>query len=119
MEDERIWAFERSLWDASPEHYHELMDETCILVLPTPPYVLVGNAAIDAVAATPRWDDVRLENRQVVRPQEGLIVIGYHAQVSRGQEQYEAHCTTTLRRLAHEEWRVVQHQQTPPLVSGG
>lgn len=118
MEDDRIWAFEESLWSADPEHYRELMDETCVLALPSQPHLHVGEDAIRAVSNTPRWKEVRLEDRQVMRPQEGLIVIGYHAIVSRDDESYEAYCTTTMRRLSHDEWRVVQHQQTPPLVAG-
>ena len=89
------------------------------MVLPTPPYVLAGEQAVEAVSKTPRWTKVELSERQVHRPQEGLIVIAYHAHAERdGVSPYDAHCTSTYRRLAHEEWRVVQHQQTPPLISG-
>ena len=65
---------------------------------------------------TPRWEQVSLTERQVARPQEGLIVIGYHVAAHRGDEHYEAHCTSVIRRLEHEVWRVVQHQQTPVLA---
>ena len=44
-------------------------------------------------------------------------MIAYHAKATREAETYEAHCTSTYRRLEHEVWRVVQHQQTPPLVA--
>ena len=90
-----------------------------LMVLPRPPYVFARGEAVDAVSNTPKWDSVDFSNRQVMRPQEGLIVIAYRARASKGDEAYEAHCTTTLRRLAHGEWQVVQHQQTPPLTSGG
>ena len=119
MEDERIWAFEESLWTADALHYHESIDEHCVMVLPTPPFVLNGPEAIEAVTHTPRWSEVELSERQVSRPQEGLIVVAYHARVSREGEAYAAWCSSTYRRLAHEEWRVVQHQQTPALASGG
>ncbi len=50
----------------------------------------------------------------MARPEEGLIVVAYKAVAERdGTEGYAARCTSTYRRLAHEEWRVVQHQQTP------
>ena len=118
MDDERIWTFEESLWTADPAHYQESIDDECLMVLPEEPFVMSGQQAIKAVAATPRWSTVELTQRQVARPQEGLIVIAYHARAEReGITPYEAHCTSTYRRLAHEEWRVIQHQQTPPLVS--
>ena len=70
--------------------------------------------------STPRWSSVELTERQVARPQEGLIVVAYKAHASLdGGDDYEAHCTSTYRRLGHEEWRVVQHQQTPPLLAPG
>ena len=123
MDDARIWTFEESLWTADPQHYAESIDEACLMVLPTPPYVFTGGQAIDAVSNTPRWEQVSFSDRQVSRPQEGLIVIAYKAEASRGEERYTAHCTSTYRHLpdAHgerteERWQVVQHQQTPPLA---
>jgi len=66
---------------------------------------------------TPRWASVELSERLVSRPEEGLIVIAYKARAAReGAGAYEANCTSTYRRIAHEQWRVVQHQQTPPLA---
>ena len=63
--------------------------------------------------------DERLE-RRVARPQEGLIVVAYRAKASKADAQpYDAHCTSTYRRLGHDHWVVVQHQQTPPLIVGG
>ena len=119
MDDTRIWSFEESLWVADPGHYQNSIDDECVMVLPEPPFVFVGQAAIKAVAETPRWSKVELSERQVSRPQEGLIVIAYKAHAEKeGKSPYEAHCTSTYRRLAHDEWRVVQHQQTPPLVAG-
>jgi hypothetical protein len=117
MDDERIWNFERDLWIGDPALYQEAIDAECLMVLPAPPFVMTGQQAIDAVKATPRWSSVELTEKQVARPQEGLIVVAYKARASRGGgEAYEAHCTSTYRRLAHEKWCVVQHQQTPPLT---
>ena len=117
MDDERVWSFEEGLWLGGPDHYRELVDDECLMVLPQPPYVLGGAQAIEAVAHTPRWERAELSERRVSRPQEGLIVIAYRAKAARGDETYEAHCTSTYRRLGHDAWRVVQHQQTPPLVT--
>lgn len=116
MEDSRLWTFEESLWTEGPDNYREKVDAEVVMVLPRPPFVLRGDAAIDAVAATPVWETAELSERQVSRPQEGLIVIGYKVHAQRGDEGYEAHCTSTIRRIEHEVWRVVQHQQTPTLA---
>nr|WP_262982754.1 hypothetical protein [Sphingobium sp. SCG-1] len=74
------------------------------MVLPEKPFVLTGAQAIEAVSHTPRWSEVAFDQQQVMRPQEGLIVIAYHASASReGAAPYKTHCTTTMRRLSHEE----------------
>lgn len=119
MDDNRVWSFEESLWTADAAHYRECIDDECLMVLPEPPYVMSGQQAIEAVTDTPRWSEVTFSERQVARPQEGLIVIAYKAEASKDGERYTAHCTSTYRRLEHEVWRVVQHQQTPPLTKAG
>jgi hypothetical protein len=115
MDDDRVWEFEDSLWTGGAEQYRALIDEACLMVLPTPPFVLGGDDAIDAVSATPRWSSVGFAKQQIARPEEGLIVVAYHVEASRDDERYEAHCTSTYRRRAHDDWQVVQHQQTPLL----
>lgn len=119
MNDDRIWDFERSLWVGDAERYRHLIDDECVMVIPAEPFVMDGTDAIDAVSHTPRWSDVDFDQQKVMRPQEGLIVIGYRARAKRDDQAYEAFCSTTLRRLSHEEWRVVQHQQTPPPSTSG
>jgi hypothetical protein len=119
MDDDRIWAFEEHLWTGDAARYRECIDDECVMVVPAEPHVLTGGEAAEAMADTPRWSDVQFDARRVSRPQEGLIVIAYEATARRGEgESYRAWCTSTYRRLGHEEWRVVQHQQTPPLTAG-
>lgn len=118
MEDQRAWDFERSLWTGDAEQYETLVDPECLMVLPTEPYVFTGEQAIAAVQATPRWSDVSFSDQQIARPQEGLIVLAYKASAARDDKAYAAYCTTTIRRLEHDVWRVVQHQQTVPLIAG-
>jgi hypothetical protein len=116
MNDARAWEFEESLWTGGAEHYRELIDTACLMVLPEPPFVMAGQQAIDAVSDTPTWAKVALSEQQIVRPQEGMIVVAYRAKAEGGDgKAYDAHCTSTYRRLEHDVWRVVQHHQTPVL----
>lgn len=120
MEDARIWEFEESLWTGDAQHYRHLIDDECIMVLPAEPHIMTGKQAIEAVANTPRWSSVDLSERAVMRPEEGLIVIGYRAEASKEDgEAYKAWCSSTLRRQAHDEWRVVQHSQSLAPIVGG
>jgi len=90
------------------------------MVLPDRPNIFTGAEAVDAVSKTPRWTTTTFSDKRVSRPQEGLIVIAYAVAASLDGGTYYAHCTTTYRRSSHDEWRVIQHQQSPVLetVSG-
>ena len=121
MDDERVWGFEHSLWVCEPEHYRELVDPEVVMVVPQEPFVLQGEAAIRAVQNTPRWAEAEITQGVISRPQEGLIAIAYHVTAKHGDDtenDYEAWCTSVYRRLEHDVWRVIQHQQTPPLAVG-
>ncbi len=118
MEDARVWEFEESLWTGDAETYQQLIDDECLMVLPEQTYVFTGAQAIEAVQKTPRWSEVAFSEQQIARPQEGLIVLAYCARASREDKVYTAYCTTTIRRLEHDKWRVLQHQQTVPLTAG-
>ena len=113
MEDKRIWEFERELWLGGGDVYRKNVAEDCVMALPAEPFLYDHEGATQAVEKTPRWDEVDFADTRVTRPEEGLIVIGYRARASRGGNSYHALCTSTLRRLGHEDWVVVQHQQTP------
>ena len=112
MDDNRIWDFEHSLWVGDEGVYRERVDPECLMALPAAPYVFSGEDAIAAVGQTPRWKDAAFADRRVSRPQEGLIVIAYAVAAQRDDKTYEAYCTSTYRRLGHDDWRVVQHSQT-------
>ncbi|WP_174292496.1 DUF4440 domain-containing protein [Sphingomonas bacterium] len=116
MDDDRLWGFEQSLWIEGPENYREKVDAEVVMVLPRPPFAFAGEEAIAAVADTPTWERAELTDRTVSRPQEGLIVVAYRVRAEKdGHASYEAWCTSTIRRIGHEVWRVVQHQQLPAL----
>jgi hypothetical protein len=63
MDDNRVWSFEEGLWTGDAEHYRELIDDECLMVVPAPPYVMGGAQAVEAVSKTPRWSSVTLSER--------------------------------------------------------
>ena len=113
MDDDRLWGFEQSLWIEGRDNYREKVGPDVVMVLPRPPYILKGDEAIEAVMATPVWDRADLTERHVARPQEGMIVVAYRVKADKDDDEgYEAWCSSVYRRLEHEVWQVVQHQQT-------
>jgi len=112
MDDARLWGSETGLWTADPDHYREIIADDALMILPGHASVLVGADAIPAVSATPRWSTVTFSDQQVSRPHDGLIVIAYAVEARLDHEVYRARCSTTYLRHAHDDWHVIQHQQS-------
>lgn len=117
MDDDRIIEFERALWIGDGDVYRRSVSSDCLMVVPERPFLLSGNDAIERVEATPRWSQVVFSDFTVNRPQEGLIVVAYQVDAERKGERYGAYCTSTYRRREHENWVVIQHQQTPRMTT--
>ena len=115
MDDDRVIKFERSLWVGDGDAYRRNVSSDCLMVLPERPFLLSGDKAVETLEATPLWSQVQFSHFQIKRPREGLIVVAYHVDAERAGERYEAYCTSTYQRQGHEDWVVVQHQQTPSL----
>lgn len=114
MEDQRAWAIEKTLWIGNPASYPALMDPSCLIVIPAPPHILSAEEALRGMAQAPRWSGVEFSDTRVERPKKGLIVLAYSVQANRADNaDYRAYCTSTWQRKGHEDWRLVQHQQTP------
>ncbi|MES2712313.1 MAG: nuclear transport factor 2 family protein [Pseudomonadota bacterium] len=119
MAEDAIWTLEESLWTGDAQRYHELVGDDCVMVLPAAPFIMSGEEAIEAVASTPRWSGVRFSEERSAQPREDVVVIAYRATAEReGADAYEAYCTTTWHRVSDQDWRVVQHQQLPPITAG-
>lgn len=117
MDESRIWAAEEQLWTGDADTYRDRIADACLMVVPADPFILEGAEAADAMAQTPRWSEVQLDQRRLGKPRKGTIVLAYQATARRdGAADYRAHCTTTWRRFAKGDWRVVQHQQTPQIT---
>ncbi len=123
MEDERVWTHEKRLWTGSGAEIAGIVDPSCLMVVPAAPFLMEGEAALQAMDRAPRWTHVDLAHGRIVRPQDGLIVVAYKAFAQREDgEEYNAWCTSTYRRAGHDDWHLVQHQQMQaadgPLRSG-
>lgn len=119
MDDKRIIEFERDLWVGEADVYRRCVSPDCLMVVPAQPFLLRGDEANSSVEKTPRWDSVDFVDFEIERSQEGLIVVGYGVHASRGDERFDAYCTSTYQRVGDHDWRVIQHQQTPEPVDRG
>ena len=59
-----------------------------------------------------RWDSLNLGAMYTTKVSEGVVMLSYEAEATRGDTQYRALCSSLWRQDA-EGWRLVHHQQTP------
>jgi uncharacterized protein YchJ len=112
MADGNLWKTEERLWTGGVEVYEERLDADCIMAFPPPAGIMRREAILASIATATRWTAIEMNDRQLSRPRESLAVLGYRARAKRGEDAYEAMCTSVY--VARDgRWRMVQHQQTP------
>ena len=113
MDEKQAWKREERLWLEGPAAYAALVSDHCLMAFPEPVGILKGAAIIESVRGAPRWTSVRMTRRSVGSPDDGVVVLAYLAVAERGEsDPYVAYCTSTWRPEL-DQWRLIQHQQTP------
>jgi hypothetical protein len=111
-DEEEIWRAEERLWLEGAGAYRLLLDPACLMAFGGFG-VLRGAAAVTAsLEGAPRWSAVTMTERAQARPAPDLAVLAYLAEGGRGSNPpHRALCTSTWRRAAGGDWRLVQHMQ--------
>jgi len=113
MKEEVAWEIERQLWTGGAMAYRKLVDPRCVMAFPPPGGVMPFDVIIASIERMPRWLSVEMTDRIVTHPAQDVTVLAYKAEGRRaGEKPYEAFCTSTYCRFG-EDWRLVQHQQSP------
>ena len=116
VEDE-LFELEEGFWLGDQTFFREHLDDRCLLAFPQMGE-MHGVKSRDEVAATAstqpgRWRDLKISNRQLVRPAEGVAIISYRADVKRFDgEPYAALIGSAYARRA-DGWKLAFHQHSP------
>ncbi|AWI57748.1 hypothetical protein AB395_00002095 [Sinorhizobium fredii CCBAU 45436] len=112
MDEREAWERERRLWLEGAGLYQQLLDSECLMAF-APVGILAGVEIIRALDGMPRWLDVEMTEQRSARPNDSVLVLAYRADARRDPDvSYAAYCTSTYARTG-EDWRLLQHQQTP------
>lgn len=113
MDEQQVWTLEERLWLEGEPAYGELVSGECLMAFPAPVGILKGVEITESLRGAPRWSSVRMNQRAVARPDNGVMVLAYLALAEReGAGPYVAYCTSTWR-AREDRWRLIQHQQSP------
>ena len=107
-----LWHRERRLWLEGVDAFKAIVHPDCIMAFAAPIGIMKGKAIIESLKNAPRWTEVEM-SLQTSSHTGDATVLAYFAKAHRaGSSDYLAYCTSTYMREG-DEWRVVQHQQTP------
>ena len=112
QQEQPIWEAEESLWLGGRLAYAALMAPDCLMAFPQIG-VLGPDEVLHSLDKTPRWQEVRMSERQQAGGGE-TCVLAYRAEArrDRGDGRYRALCTSSWRRDGGM-WKLIQHHQTP------
>lgn len=108
-----LLTIENRLWTGGPDAYREHVAEECLVAFTG----MAGISSREEIAGTvedgPRWRDVEVEVKGLVRPTEDVAILTYEASALRGEsEEYRALVSSAYTRR-NGGWKLVFHQQTP------
>ena len=107
----QLWQAERRLWLDRRKGLEEILAPTCMMALSFGVFDRLG--ALEAFDRGPRWASIIFAQQLLARPAHDLVVLGYVALAAGpGTLSYQCCCTSTYRNL-DQQWKIVQHQQTP------
>ncbi|WP_455919010.1 hypothetical protein [Ensifer canadensis] len=116
MIDNDAWTMEERLWCEGESAYRDLVHPGCIMVFVAPLGILQGSEIIESIRQSPRWDWIRMTEKCFAQPSDDVMVLAYRALANRREtEAYHAYCTSTYH-ACENEWKLVQHQQTPHAI---
>ena len=104
---------EEAFWLQGIEAYRRDMRDDAVMVFPKPTGVLMGHEILDALETAPRWREVAMSERRILRAGSEVAVLIYRALAKRDGTGYEALCSSSYASDDDGGWKLVHHQQTP------
>jgi hypothetical protein len=91
--------------------YEQHLAESAVVVVPGD--VLDKPATVEAMEATPSWDEVSIGEELVRELGDEAALLTYLFRGRRGQAQFSATLSSAYVRDEHGGWKLAFHQQTP------
>jgi hypothetical protein len=114
LPDAAVWDLETRFWQGDERFYDAWLGPAAVMVFPDPTGILDRAAILASIRGAPRWTEVRLAERRLVRPNVAVVVVAYRVDARRDDDEgaYRAWASTTYTR-SEGVWSLALHQQTP------
>lgn len=111
IDPDAIWEIERELAGGRGDVYGRHLAGEAIVVVPG--MTLDKAATVEAMDASPGWDEWSFSRESVRELGDDGIVLTYRFDGRRGETAYAAILTSVYRREGDGEPKLILHQQTP------
>jgi hypothetical protein len=114
LQDE-LFAIEEGFWLRGEAYFLAHVDAQCLLVFPTMPDFR-GVHSREEVAATAkqpnRWSGLKMSNRQLIRPGEGVAIISYRVDATQADGKPYAALIGSAYAKRGDGWKLAFHQHS-------
>lgn len=108
---EQLLRIEHELARGNGDTYEQYLAEGALMVIPGD--ILDRTAAVEAMDASPGWDEVSIGEELVQELGPDAALLTYLFRGRRGQDHYAATLSSAYVRDAEGCWKLAFHQQTP------
>ncbi len=113
---DRLFQLEEQFWRGDAAFYRRNLADEAVMIFPDPAGVMIKDEICSSIDASPRWEDVLLEEHRVMELDELAVLLTYRATAARGGElPYVARASSVYVRDG-DGWKLAFHQQTPLAV---
>jgi hypothetical protein len=138
QQERALWELERQFWTGDASFHAANLAPEAWMLLPAPAGLMSRTESLQALAQAPRWSEVAFSETKMLAPGDGVALLVYAVEASRGghsdnmhsdsahsdnahadnahsdeeQAPYRAWCSSAYLRTP-SGWRLLLHQQTP------
>lgn len=108
---ETLLRIEHELARGRGDEYRRHLDDAAVVIVPG--QALDKDATVQALDASPGWDEVTIDEARLLEMGEGCAALTYRFGGRRGVDSSYVALMTSVYARRGDEWKLVLHQQTP------
>jgi hypothetical protein len=113
LSDAALWDLETRFWQGDERFYDAALAPAALMVFPDPTGILDRDAILASIRGAPRWTQVDMTARRVVRPHADVAIAAYRFSARQDDDHaYRGWASSSYTRT-DGVWSMSHHQQTP------
>jgi hypothetical protein len=112
--EKQLLQFEEQFWKGGADFFRDNLTDDSLMVFADPVGILTKDQTLEAIAASPRWVEVRLREHRIVRLTDDAVIVTYKVNARRESESSEYSALVSSAHVRRRgSWKLAFHQQAP------